>query len=219
MKKNLFIKILVFLIVAITSFGIIINIFHFLDIRKTEIIDFNKVSHLNTFKQNLKAIKTSLDSININSYTGQISKKDLTAFNNNLKNCLSKLETATILDYKGKMKINIKDKNKLFSDVANKCITPLRENSIIMDKYDTNIKGFKELLDTQLYTGMINIDIIQEQFRLNYEYHVGEYLTGYPLLSRILEINLLANYYNLYSRQLQFETNWFLSQLGGNLNE
>lgn len=216
-KKNILIKTLAVVLISIATFGIIINIIHFIEIRKTEVVNFDHINQINLFKDTLKRTKIIINKIDINNYVGNMSTEDLSTFNINIKTCLNKLESAAILNYKGEKLLTIKDKYILYMDSQkNECTIHL-QNLDIMEKYDSSMVSIKNLMIPQILINIISRGPVIEQYWKNYQYFIDDYPSQF--FQTNLDIMLLGGFYNAQAAQLEFMANWFNKQIGGDINE
>ncbi len=217
MNKNLFIKLLAFIVLSIASFGIISNIIHFMEIRRTETINFKEISPYKEFKDTLKSTKGAIEKINIDNYTGQLDKTILTKVNTNINSCLDSLEKSPILSLKDKENISVKDIYYLITKDDNGCTLPINQSIKMIAENDTHLKQIDKLLTPQLLLGMVSREPIMQKVYSNYNYYAIDsqnYLMEYKQ-----DLYNIASYHYALIAQLEFITNWLYDQIGDDNNE
>jgi hypothetical protein len=113
LKKALYISNIA--IVAICCFGIIINMLHYVEVRREANIDFD--IHYNNFATKVEGIRETLGNVDIENYNGDLSKLFLNEVEDNLTSCLKKIESSYMFSFQGRQKVDIKDIYNIFNDL------------------------------------------------------------------------------------------------------
>lgn len=117
---------LIGLVFAFTSFYLLANGYHYLELRKDYHVEFNSQPLVTSFENKIKTVNDNISKFNANTYQGSIPVNKMQVFYHNLKTCSDKFSNETIQNMKDKDKITIIDVYKLResyeNDILNGCI-------------------------------------------------------------------------------------------------
>ncbi len=116
------------------------------EIRILLLISFGKISE-NEFNDMVNLFKASLEGKNVYGFIQAIINKDLSSYQNLIKNNLSKLEIGDLCNYLNiNPELNFSKKGQLINDLINMIKSDLANDSIDRSHYPINSSNIKELI-------------------------------------------------------------------------
>jgi hypothetical protein len=163
------------IVITLSSFGIIINILHFIEIRKVESINLKDNSNYVQIKDIISDIKKNRSKIS----NSIIKEEDMSSIKEGLNTCYEALSDLKLFDYEDHKSINNLEKYEIVDNIATTRCPALLVNS--MNKaslYSENISKLKIIYASSLYESLNNITTINNKLRLNYKYGITLYSPG-----------------------------------------
>lgn len=147
------------LLFSYCSFFLIINIYHYQEVRKAYDNDVSKLEAYTSINNNIDLIKKNLN-VNVDNYKGTTDKFDMLTLQQNLSSCVDDLDSENLKKIINKKSINIKNVEKLrelvSNDVVNKCLI---EKLYYVTYNNSNIK----FLTNDAVLVKMNIDTINSE--------------------------------------------------------
>lgn len=113
------------LIFAFASFYLILNYYHYTEVRRT----FNKGNDDTSYSLLVKKtneLESIISKYNYNNYKGNYSRKTIDKLNTNIKNCISNIKSSSLYQLTGNRHINVKDiyviSNNFEKTIINDCL-------------------------------------------------------------------------------------------------
>ena len=150
------------IIFAYSSFFLILNIYHYQEVRKTYNKEVNKLEDYNSIKQNIELINKNLD-VNLDNYKGFEDDFDMATLQHNLLNCNDELNNTYFNNLQNKTSINIKDVEQMRSVVLNNVVNSCLIENLYYITYNRDNVNFLKNDEILL---KINIDTINSE--MNY---------------------------------------------------
>jgi len=97
------------LVFAFAAFYFLANLYHYYELRKNYITDFNSQSLVIEMDSALAQIQENINTFNPNTYNGSISTSDMRLLNQNLSNCINSFNNEVINSMREKNVITIID--------------------------------------------------------------------------------------------------------------
>jgi len=204
-----------------TCFFLLLNIYHYQEIRREAYIDFENDVVVKEIDESLKKIDANIAKFNSNRYNGTLSYGDASKMERKLKTCVSAFRNETFTEIRSKNRINIVDVynfNESFSsDVLNDCIVfQLYELASSDSINDSFIAGNKKMLKYYMD------DLLQDTSYLkrDLESKSGYYYST-DIVSSMVKNDTRDGFYEVlssYRRSLKFVeliSDWFASRVGG----
>ena len=162
------------LVFGFASFYILANGYHYLEIRKDYVINFDNQILVKDIQKKLDNINTNISSFNVNSYKGNISNNRMSQIHQNLKSCVVKFNNDTYKNLIKQDKVSIIDVYKLRESY---------ENDILSDCIVTNL----------YWTTTINKDNFKSEYLLNNKDIIKLYVNSLLNETSYLKKDLLNN--------------------------
>lgn len=214
---------LIGLVFGFTSFYLLSNAYHYLEIRKDFITDFNNQPLVLDVEEKMKNVSNNISSFNTSTYNGKISINQMQVIYYNLKSCVDIFQNDTILNMKGKDKITIIDVYKLResyeNDVLSGCIvnnlywTTTVNQSTINSSYLVNNKNMMQLYINSLLdeTSYLKKDLLNN----------SSYFFNTSIASSSIKDNTKDGFYEVmgaYSKAasyVEYVSEWFKNEVEG----
>ena len=171
---NEYIKVLAYtfmgLLFAYSSFFLILNIYHYQEVRKSYSLDVADSENYKSIVANLKLIEKNLD-VEVANYTGDSDGFAMATLQKNLYGCITDINNNSFKEMKAKKDINVKDTEALKNIVVNSVINSCLIEKLYYTTYDTkNIKFLSNdaiLLKTNIDTINSEVDYINKAIMNN----------------------------------------------------
>lgn len=143
-------------------FYLILNLYHYQEIRRVAYIDFENNASIKAFDEKLQKIESNISKFDSNNYKGELSYGDASKVQMKLKQCVSSFRNDTFTELRKENLIDIKDVYKfsesLSNDVLNDCIVfqlyELTTDNFIDNEYiEQNKKMLQYYMDDLLQDG------------------------------------------------------------------
>jgi hypothetical protein len=217
--KNVVVKILASIVITVSSFGILFSIINFLEIRKSEEVNFTTDTQLKKLKKDLSYSKNIIDKINEETNKGTLSTDDFNSLKTDVNICLGKLQKLDVLNYKGIIKITDKDKYALIENTNDNFCNNFLNSFKIMEANDSSLKGISDMMTSYIYLWMIGKEPINLRLVENYYYSLKDYYSSNINISYSYETDLIIAYNDSQVTTLGFISNWLLNKMGSDINE
>lgn len=153
------------LVFAFASFYLLANLYHYFELRKDYIVNFDTQYNVETLNNTLTKVESNISTFNPNTYVGSIPTSDMIKLKQNINSCLTNFRNDTYTGMSGKNKITIVDVYKLResyeNNVLNNCIinnlywlTTIDDNypsTILVNNKELNKLYFESLRSSTTY--------------------------------------------------------------------
>lgn len=211
------------LVFAFAGFYLLSNAYHYLELRKDFIVDFNTQPLVVDFQSKMKTVNDNINSFSVNNYSGNISTSQMLIIQSNLKSCVDKFNNKTIQDMRDKKQITIIDvynlRESYENDVLNGCIvnslywTTTLNSSNFNNTYMVNNTDMMKLYVGSLLneTSYLKKDLINN----------SSYFYNTSIASSSVKSNTKDGFYEVmgaYNKAasfVEFVSNWFKNEAVG----
>jgi len=204
-----------------TCFFLLLNVYHYQEIRREAYIDFENDVVIKEIDASLKKIDTNISKFNTSKYNGTLSYGDASKMQRKLKACVSSFRNETFTQIRTDNRINIIDVynfRKSFSeDILNNCIVfqlyDLTSKDTIDDYF---IKDNKKLLKSYMDDLLQDTSYLQKDLDSNSGYYYNT-----DIVSSMVKNQTRDGFYEVlssYRRSLKFVeliSDWYSSRVGG----
>lgn len=118
------------LVFVFSGFYLLSNAYHYLEIRKDLIIDFDSQPLVKNLDQKVEKINNDLSSFSINNYQGDISTNQMQLIYFNLKSCVESFQNETMKSMKNKKRLTIIDVYQLRESYENNILSSCIVNNL-----------------------------------------------------------------------------------------
>ena len=209
---------------AFASFYLLSNAYHYLEIRKDFVVDFNTQPLVSNINEKIAKVNQNVAAFNINTYSGNISSTRMSNISSGLKACINSFQNDTYKSMYGKKQISIIDvynlRESYENDILGDCIvnnlywTTTVENTNFNSTYlQTNSDMIKLYVDSLLSeTSYLKNDLLNN----------SSYFYNTSIASASVKNNTKDGFYevlNAYDRAasfVEFVSNWFYNEVEGN---
>lgn len=202
-------------------FYLILNIYHYQEIRRTAYIDFTTDTIVKDIDDTLKKIDDNISKFDKQNYNGVLLYKDASNVSKKLKVCTNSFRNKTFTELRSKNRIDILDvynlRESFASDILNDCIVfqlyELVSEDSINDKFIIeNKKMLKYYMD----------DLLQDTSYLKKDLDSNSsYFYNTDIVSSVVKNDVRDGFYDVlssYRRTLKFVeliSDWYGSRVGG----
>lgn len=215
---------LIGLVFAFASFYLLSNAYHYLEIRKDFITDFNTQPLVLDFERKIQNVNKNISSFNTSNYKGNISINQMQVIYYNLKTCAESFQNETIQNLREKDKISIIDVYQLResyeNDILSSCIvnnlywTTTIDSTTFNSSYLVNNKDMIQLYVNSLLdeTSYLKKDLLNN----------SSYFFNTSIASSSIKDNTKDGFYEVmgaYSDAasfVEFVSEWFKNEMEGN---
>lgn len=166
--------ILIGLVFGFACFYLLVNAYHYLEIRKDFVVDLNTQPLITDLDSNISKINENISVYNPNNYYGNIPTNKMSVIHQGLKGCVNIFNTKSLQSIKQKNQISIVDVYNLRTDY---------ENEILSDCIVTNL----------YWTTTINKDNFKSEYLLNNKNLIKLYVNSLLNETSYLKKDLLNN--------------------------
>lgn len=212
------------LVFAFASFYLLSNAYHYLEIRKDFVTDFNTQPLVQDVQKKMTNVNNNIASFNASTYTGGLSVSQMQVIYYNLKACTQNFDNETIQSMKTKDKITIIDVYQLRESYENDILS----NCIVNNLYwTTTIKedsfGSQYLLDNKDMIQLYVNSLLDETSYLKKDLlNNSSYFYNTSIASSSIKDNTKDGFYEVmgaYSKAasfVEFVSEWFKNEAEGN---
>ncbi len=212
------------LVFAFASFYLLSNAYHYLEIRKDFITDFNSQPLVVDFETKIQNVKENISLFTTNNYNGNIPMNQMQVIYYNLKSCADSFENKTIQEMKGKNKITIIDVYRLRESYENDILSSCIINNL---HWTTTITpetlNSSYLLDNQHMIQLYINSLKEETSYLKKDLlNNSSYFYNTSIASSSIKDNTKDGFYEVmgaYQKAasfVEFISNWFRNEVEGN---
>ena len=205
-------------------FYILLNCYHYLEIRKDYSVDFSNQLIIKDISNKMNTVNQNISNFNTNKYKGNIPNNKMMAIYQNLKSCINSFNNETYTGVLNKDKVSIIDVYELResyeNDILNTCIvnnlywtTSLDSNSFNSSYLVNNKDMMKLYVDTLLNeTSYLKKDLLNN----------SSYFFNTSVASSSIKDNTEDGFYEVMSSYnkaagfVQFVSDWFRNEVEGN---
>ncbi|MEG1597471.1 MAG: hypothetical protein RR359_04270 [Bacilli bacterium] len=219
-------------IFALSSFYLIINIYHYKEIRKEFIVNVNNDDIYLASENAIKKIKENID-VDLNKYKGNFTYFEISAFKNKISDCVSALDSKEFVGLKNKSAISIIDMYNLTEQLDNEVIGKCIINNLgflgRLDKEEsqsvdliTAVKKYTDFPSKTVYINMlINNISTSDNYMKKDMINNSSYYYNTNIVTRTLRNGVrdsYGEYVNTYAKASRFieeVSNWFREETKG----
>ena len=212
------------LVFAFASFYLLSNAYHYLEIRKDFITDFNSQPLVQDVEQKMQDVNKNIASFNTSTYHGNIPTNQMQVIYHNLNSCIQSFQNETIQNMKDKDKITIIDVYQLResyeNDILSSCIvnnlywTTTITSETFNSSYLLNNRDMIQLYVNSLLdeTSYLKKDLLNN----------SSYFYNTSIASSSIKDNTKDGFYEVmgaYSKAasfVEFVSEWFKNEVEGN---
>jgi len=209
---------------AFSSFYLLINAYHYLEVRKDYVVDFDTQPLVVDMDKKIANINDNISKFNPNTYKGKLSNSQMMLVSNNLKGCVANFNNKTIQSVRGKNKISIVDVYKLResyeNDILSNCIvtnlywTTTVENDGFNSKY---LKDNNKMIKLYVDSLLDNTSYLKKDLLNNSSYFFNTSIATASIKNNTKDgFYEVMNSYNDALNYVEFVSEWFRNEVEGN---
>lgn len=205
---------------ALASFLLIINIYHYKEIRYTQSTDITENGDYINYKKTLKTVDKKMKSVNVDNVKYDSTAKTIYSY---YEGCMKSLKTGTFSTFEGKGYISALDIYKANDEILKKynkvCVFGIPYNITVISK-NFNLSSSDTLFKKTEEKRQIiidNADYLTKSGLGNSAYAFSTDATRGGIYNKISnETKLTVNNYRVIASILNDVANWYVSEFGGN---
>lgn len=208
----------------LTSFLLLLNVYHSREIRNDYYKDFSTDTQYLKYQETLKKARANFDSVNVNKVGGN-DVSFATTGKNVFNECYTAIEKSAFHSLGSKKSVSVKDiyqyNTEMYEVLNNKCFFNLKYNYENISKNYTNKKqdfvNIANHLETERVNVMASTDFMNSELESNSAYYFMTDLTRNSIYNRNAEnLSFTIKNYLVLSQSLLEVSNWYVSEFGGN---
>lgn len=215
---------LIGLVFAFACFYLLSNAYHYLEIRKDFITNFDSQPLVTNFEQKIQNAKQNIASFSTTNYQGNIPMNQMQVIYYNLKACTDSFENETIQSMRGKDKITIIDVYELRESYENDILSSCIVNNLYWTTTITSTTfNIPYLLDNQDMIQLYINSLLDETTYLKKDLlNNSSYFYNTSIASSSIKDNTKDGFYEVmgaYGKAasfVEFMSNWFKNEMEGN---
>ena len=209
------------LVFIFSSFYLLANAYHYLEIRKDYIVNFDQLPVVQEIESNLNKVQENINVFDPNVYHGTISVSNMNLMKENFKNCITYFRNDVYNSMHNKNKLTIIDAYKLsdsYDDqILDKCINT-NLNWVISDKNEY-ITGYlidsKEMNKMYVKSLINSTSYMKKDLLNNSSYYYNTNISSSSVKDNTRDsINEVLDAYNKASRYLLYISEWYKKEAG-----
>lgn len=213
------------LVFSFASFYLLSNAYHYLEIRKDLILDFNSQPLVKNLDQKVEKINENLSSFSIDNYHGDISLNQIQLIYFNLKSCVESFQNETIQSMRDKNKITIIDVYNLRESYENTILSSCIVNNLYwLTTINPDTFPSPYLLNNQDMIQLYINTLLDETTYLKKDLlNNSSYFYNTSIASSSVKDNTRDGFYEVmgaYNKAIsfvEFISDWFNSEFGGQI--
>lgn len=213
------------LVFSFASFYLLSNAYHYLEIRKDLILDFNSQPLVKNLDQKVEKINENLSSFSIDNYHGDISVNQVQLIYFNLKSCVESFQNETIQSMRDKNKITIIDVYNLRESYENTILSSCIVNNLYwLTTINPDTFPSPYLLNNQDMIQLYINTLLDETTYLKKDLiNNSSYFYNTSIASSSVKDNTRDGFYEVmgaYNKAIsfvEFISDWFNSEFGGQI--
>lgn len=213
------------LVFSFASFYLLSNAYHYLEIRKDLILDFNSQPLVKNLDQKVEKINKNLSSFSIDNYHGNISVNQVQLIYFNLKSCVESFQNETIQSMRDKNKITIIDVYNLRESYENTVLSSCIVNNLYwLTTINPDTFPSPYLLNSQDMIQLYINTLLDETTYLKKDLlNNSSYFYNTSIASSSVKDNTRDGFYEVmgaYNKAIsfvEFISDWFNSEFGGQI--
>lgn len=213
-----------YLIFAFASFYLIVNLYHYLEIRRDFSVNFDNQSLVLKLEDKMAKVSNNIAGFDVNKYQGNIDNNKMMVIASNLSTCVNSFNNDTIRSMHGKKKITIVDVYKLresYEDnILSECITGSLYWTTSIDITNFNSKYLVDNKDMmQLYVGSLlnETAYLKKDLINNSSYFFNTAISSASIKNNTKDgFYEVLNAYNKAASFVEFISEWFKNEVEGN---
>ena len=204
---------------ALASFLLVINIYHYKEIRYDQVINMNESADYKEFKDTLNSVDKKMKSVNINS-----TKYDSTAkpIYNYYENCRKSLQKGTFASFENKSVVNsfdiYKANDEILKNYNQSCVFGIPYNITVISKSFKlgNSSNLFKTTETKRQIVIDNAEYLTKSGLGNSAYSFSTDTTRGGIYNKLSnETKLTVNNYRMMASILNDVANWYVNEFGG----
>lgn len=215
--------ILIGIVFGFSSFYILINCYHYLEIRKDYYMDFASQSAISDIDKKINTINQNISNFSVNNYDGNISKNQMMTIYQNLNSCINSFNNSKYNNIKNKEKISIIDvynlRESYENDILSSCII---NNLYWLSEVDYNNFNSNYLINNKdMIKLYIDVLLVETSYLKNDLLNNSSYYFNTSVASSLKD-NTKDGFYEVigaYNKAVdfvEFISNWFKNEMEGN---
>lgn len=209
------------LVFIFSSFYLLANAYHYLEIRKDYIVDFDQLPVVDSIKKNLEDTTANINAFDPNTYTGSLPVNTMILIKENLTNCVKHFNNDTYNSLHQKTRISIIDVYKLSDSydeqILNNCIVN-NLNWVTSEKND-NLTDYliqtKDINKMYVQSLINSISYLKKDLLNNSSYYYNTGIASSSVKDNTRDgLNEVLDAYNKASKYLLYISNWFRKEAG-----
>lgn len=212
------------LVFAFSSFYILNNAYHYLEVRKNYTTNFDSQALVVEMDQTLANISKNISGFNSNSYRGNISNTKMMTIHNNLKGCVANFNNETIKSMRGKTEISIIDvynlRESYEDDILANCIVTNLYWTTTVEKDNFNSKYLvdnNEMMKLYVDSLLDNTSYLKKDLLNNSSYYFNTAIASASIKGNTKDgFYEVMNAYNDALKYVEFISEWFKNEVEGN---
>lgn len=212
------------LVFSFAAFYLLINAYHYLELRKDYIDDFDNEALVLSFQEKMARVSNNISGFDANRYSGNIETSKMIVISSNLNACINSFNNETIKNMQGKKRITIVDVYNLresYEDsILSKCITGSLywTTSVNSDNFNS-----KYLVDNKDMMKLYVNSLVNETSYLKKDLiNNSSYFFNTSIATASVKNNTkdgfyeVLNAYNKAANYVEFVSEWFRNEEEGN---
>jgi len=209
------------LVFIFSSFYLLANAYHYLEIRKDYIVDFDQLPVVDSIKKNLEDTTANINAFDPNTYTGSLPVNTMILIKENLTNCVKHFNNDTYNSLHQKTRISIIDVYKLSDSydeqILNNCIVN-NLNWVTSEKND-NLTDYliqtKDINKMYVQSLINSTSYLKKDLLNNSSYYYNTGIASSSVKDNTRDgLNEVLDAYNKASKYLLYISNWFRKEAG-----
>jgi len=212
------------LVFAFAAFYFLANLYHYYELRKNYITDFNSQSLVIEMDSALAQIQENINTFNPNTYNGSISTSDMRLLNQNLSNCINSFNNEVINSMREKNVITIIDvynlRESYENNILSECIVN-NLNKITIEEEDygsTYLANNKELIKMYVYSLRNATSYLKKDLLNNSSYFYNTAIASSSIKDSTRDgFFEVMDAYNRAANFVLYVSNWYRMEAEGSL--
>lgn len=209
---------------AFSSFYILSNAYHYLEVRRDYVTDFSTQALVVDMDETLARINNNISGFSSNRYRGSISNTQMMTIYNNLKGCVSSFNNETIQGMRGKNRITVVDVYNLRESYENKILS----NCIVTNLYWTTtveednfnssyLVNNNDMMKMYVNSLLDNTSYLKKDLLNNSSYYFNTAIASASIKANTKDgFYEVMNAYNDALDYVEFVSEWFKNEVEGN---
>lgn len=218
-----YLKIINYALIGLTfgfaSFYLLLNAYHYLELRKDFIADVNNIPLVTSLDTKLDNVRKNIAGYDANTYHGNISTTHMTKISQNLQSCLNNFNNKDYTELKTKKRISIVDVYNLRESYENNVLNDCVINSLYWIVNDDTInseyfKNNQEIIKLYVGTLLDETSYLKKDLLNNSSYFYNTSIATMSMKNNTKDgLYEVLNSYSEAANLVEFISNWFNSEM------